>query len=320
MKAPPLAQLDPELIDVRLLRLFELLYSTGSVTRAAELLQQRQPTLSIWLAKLRRQLGDPLFVRTSQGMEPTPRAEALIAAVREALEALSRICAEPVPFEPATTSRQFRICMVDSSYVCLLPQVLAHLRAVAPSARLVASRIGADTAAALQSGEADLAIGLVPWLESGFYQQTLFPQDWVCLVNRVHPRIGERLTLGAYLKEAHVEIVGGTGAGLIQEGLARRKATRRVMLELPGFLGLSALISASDLVATLPRQIGETLAHSHAGLKVLACPLDLPTFTVKQHWHARFHDDPGNRWLRGVVAQLFMRKDPPRRAPRPMAS
>ena len=78
-----------------------------------------------------------------------------------------------------------------------------------------------------------------------------------------------------------------------------------MLLELPGFLGLAAILSTNDLIATLPRHIGETLARA-AGLRVLACPLAIPSFTVKQYWHARYHHDAGNRWLRGLCAELFM--------------
>ena len=62
--------------DLKLLQLFDVLYSTRSVTRAAEQLGQSQPTVSIWLARLRKLLNDPLFVRTPAGMQATPRAEA----------------------------------------------------------------------------------------------------------------------------------------------------------------------------------------------------------------------------------------------------
>jgi len=81
---------------------------------------------------------------------------------------------------------------------------------------------------------------------------------------------------------------------------------RHVVLELPGFLGLSGIVSATDLIATLPRQIGETLAGL-VGIKVMACPLGVPSVDIKQHWHARFHQDPGSRWLRGLVAKALMR-------------
>ena len=78
---------------------------------------------------------------------------------------------------------------------------------------------------------------------------------------------------------------------------------------MPGFLGLSAILSTSDLIATLPRHIGETLAGSTGlnGLRVLPCPFEIPGFTVKQYWHARYHNDADSRWLRGIFAALFMK-------------
>src|SRR6185369_3396692 len=316
MKDRLFPELDHDLIDVRLLRMFDLIYSTRSVTRAAEQLGQKQPTISIWLAKLRRQLNDPLFVRTPGGMQPTPRADALIVTAREVLRSLRQFSSARQDFDPGSARRQFRICMADSSHLCLMPQLLAHVRAAAPRVRLVAARIDDETAHALESGGADLALGFVPWLESGFYQQTLFPQDWVCLVSSKHPRIRDTLTLRAYNEEGHVAITGGTGAQLLEDTMRRQSVRRRVVCELPGFLGLSGIVSATDLIATSPRQIGETLAGM-ADLKVMKCPLTLPPVTIKQHWHARYHDEPGNRWLRGVVAALFMRENSPaaRRAP-----
>jgi DNA-binding transcriptional LysR family regulator len=299
---------DDALFDPKLLRLLDLLDRTRSVTQAAELLGQSQPTVSIWLARLRKRLDDPLFVRTPAGMQPTPRAQALIGPAREALASLQRLSAREAPFDPAGAERAFRICMTDASHVTLLPKLLAHVRALAPRLRIAAARIDEHTAQALQSGEADLALGLVPWLDAGFYQQVLFPQDWVCVVNARHPRVKKVLTRRAYEVEGHVVIVGGTGAELLAAALKRAKVTRRVVLELPGFLGLGAIVASTDLMATLPRQIGETLAAS-AGLAVHACPVAVPGFTVKQHWHARAHQDGANRWLRGVVTQLFLKSE-----------
>jgi DNA-binding transcriptional LysR family regulator len=299
---------EEDLLDVRLLRMFDLIYSTRSVTRAAEQMGQKQPTISIGLAKLRRQLGDQLFVRTTEGMQPTPRADELIVSAREVLRSMRDFSSARPEFDPCTARRQFRICMADSSHLCLMPQLLAYVRDAAPHVRLAAARIDGETAHALESGSADLALGFVPWLESGFYQQTLFPQDWVCLVNKDHPRIGNSLTLRDYDEEAHVAITGGTGAQLLEDALSRDSVQRRVVVELPGFLGLSGIVSATDLIATLPRQIGETLA-AMAQLKVLDCPLTLPPFLIKQHWHARYHEEPGNRWLRGLIAELFMRHE-----------
>ena len=303
-------------LDVKWLRLFEQIHETRSVTRSAEALGQSQPTVSIWLGKLRQRLGDPLFVRTADGMLPTPRAQALVAPVREALRALREIAEPPAAFDPRSSTRPWRICMTDASHATVLPRLLATLRAHAPRAPVTAVRIDSETEAALQSGAADLAVGYIPWLDTGFYQQALFTQDWICVAAPDHPRIGSSLSLRAYREVAHVVTAAGTGAADLEAALLRARVERRVMLSLPGFLGLAAIVSTSDLVATLPRQIGELLARN-AGLRVHACPFAVPSFTVKQYWHARFHQDPANRWLREQVAGLLSAAARPRvRSPR----
>jgi len=300
-------RIDVALLDSKLLVLFDRLYATGSVTRTAEALGQSQPTVSIWLSRLRRDLNDPLFVRTPRGMQPTPRADALIGTARQALEALRRLSNWTPEFDPATSQRRFRICMTDASHVTLLPDILRKVRRLAPNVRIDAAQINADTGRHLQSGEADLALGLIPDLESGFFQQTLFPQDWICLVNQNHPRIGKKLSLAAFETEKHVVISSGTGHQLLTGAVVGQRLDRQIALELPGFLGLPAIIGTTDLIVTLPRHIGETLAGSY-GLRILACPLVIPIFTVKQHWHARFHHDAANRWLRGICAELFQQR------------
>ncbi|AXF23179.1 LysR family transcriptional regulator [Burkholderia pyrrocinia] len=294
----------PDLPDLKLLQLFDLLYDIRSVTRVAEQLGQSQPTVSIWLGHLREYLHDPLFVRTPGGMAPTPQADALIGPCREILESLRRFTAWEIAFDPATAQRRFRICMTDASHITLLPQLLAHVRAQAPAVRLEAARIDGNTERALESGEADLAIGYVPWLGGGIYQQKLYDQDWVCLANRHHPRIRGRLGGKQYRSEGHVAITAGTGAQLLEQALRQERIERDVVLELPGFLGLGAIIQSTDLITTLPRHIGETLAQA-SDLAVHACPIPVEGFAVRQHWHARYHHEAGNRWLRGLVIQLF---------------
>lgn len=296
--------------EPHLLQLFDLLYDTRSVTRCAELLGQSQPTISIWLGRLRTQLHDPLFIRTPGGMAPTPQADALIGPCREILESMRRLMAWEIGFDPANAQRRFRICMTDASHITLLPRLLAHLRTHAPGIRLEAARIDGNTEQALGSGEADLAIGYVPWLGGGVYQQQLYVQDWVCLSKPGHPRLKPPLGPEDYRREGHVSIAAGTGAQLLEHGLALARIERRILLELPGFLGLGTIIRDTDLLATLPRHIGETLAHSH-GLDVHPCPFTVESFAVRQHWHGRYHQEAGNRWLRQTVFQLFSQMPPP---------
>ena len=293
-----------DLPETKLLQLFDVLYEVRSVTRAAGRLGQSQPTISIWLGRLRQQVGDPLFVRTPGGMTPTPRADALIGPCREILASLKRLTAAEPAFDPATATRRFRICMTDASHITLLPPLLERVRALAPDVRLEAARIDSGTEQALTTGEADLAIGYLPWLGGAIATQPLYEQDWVCLASPRHPRVRERLGRRRYDAEGHVAIAAGTGATLLQRALATQGIERRVVLELPGFLGLGAIIGSTDLLATLPRHIGTTLARGN-DLALWPCPLPVERFEVGQYWHPRFDNEPGSRWLRDLVAELF---------------
>lgn len=226
-----------DLPETKLLQLFDVLYELRSVTRAAGRLGQSQPTISIWLGRLRQQVGDPLFVRTPGGMTPTPRADALIGPCREILASLGRLTSTEPAFDPATAQRRFRICMTDASHITLLPPLLERVRALAPGVRLEAARIDGSTEQALTTGEADLAIGYLPWLSGVIATQELFEQDWVCLASPRHPRVHDRLGRRRYVAEGHVAIAAGTGATLLHRALTTQGIERRVVLELPGFLG-----------------------------------------------------------------------------------
>jgi DNA-binding transcriptional LysR family regulator len=297
---------DASLLDVKSLRLIDALYTNHSVTKTADALNQTQSTVSILLANLRQQLNDPIFVRTSSGMQPTPRTDQMIGTIRDVLNQLRSLSNVENHFSPAQSKRVFRIFMPDASHVTLLPQISAHVHAVAPNVRLEAATLDSTLESALQSGDGDLALGSLLDLQAGFYEQTLFKEDWICLVNAQHPRINNRLTLQQYQEERHIGLATGSGTKIIDPEMKKQRIERKVMLQLPGFLGLSAIISSSDMVATLPRSIGESLAKS-AGLKVLPCPVKLPISAVKQYWHGRYHSDSGNRWLRSIVADLFLR-------------
>jgi len=297
-------------IDFKLLRLFDLLYTTNSVTRCADLLGQSQPTVSIGLARLRALFNDPLFVRTPEGMLPTPRADELIVTCREALEVLRRLADAQAEFTPQTAERTFRFCMIDASHAVIVPRLFSRIAAVAPGIRLEAVRIDGSTAEMLRSGQADLAFGFVPELEPGFYQQVLYSQDWVCLAGRDHPPAGDALSLEDYRNLPHVGLAAPAGHFFSLDGLLERAGVRRrIPLQVPGFLGLGSIVASTGLLATLPRDIGEALAAA-VGLRLLECPVPIPSFDVKLHWHTRYHHDPGNAWLRRLCAEIFQRPGP----------
>lgn len=292
-------------LDLEWLMVFDEIYKTGSVSRAAERLGLAQATASIALNKLRDHFGDKLFSRTSRGMEPTPQAQEIYPELREVLALLEKARGAQKSFDPAATARDFRISMTDISEIVLLPTLINHLRRVAPRVHIESEKISVDSPRRLESGEVDLAVGFMPHLEAGFFQQTLFIQDFVCIAAKDHPRIGDTLGTAAFLKEGHIAVTSsGTGHSIVEKVMARSGIEREVVLRLSSFLGVARIVAQTELLVIVPRLLGETLA-SQEEIKLLKPPVKLPSYSVKQHWHDRFHADTGNVWLRRTMAELF---------------
>jgi DNA-binding transcriptional LysR family regulator len=189
--------------------------------------------------------------------------------------------------------------------VVLLPRLLNYLSAEAPGICLDISKISPETPRHLEDGEIDLAVGFMPHLEAGFYQQKLFDQNFVCLAALDHPRIHSVLTREAFASESHLAVKSsGTGHFIVDKILAQEGIQRKAILQLPSFLSVARIVAETDFIATVPEKYGAAMKDRES-LQLLTPPLSLPNFSVKQHWHERYHADPANRWLRQTLAQLF---------------
>jgi DNA-binding transcriptional LysR family regulator len=292
-------------LDIGWLDVFIEVYKSQSVSRAAEQLGIAQPNASIALRKLRRHFGDPLFARTSRGMEPTPYAQRIYPEVMASVERLAQLAGARATFDAASAQRQFRIGMTDISEIVVLPKLVNHLRRVAPGVAIQSERITTESPRQLESGELDLAVGFMPHLEAGFYQQTLFQQDFVCLVAKDHPRIKAKPTKRQFLAESHIVVTtSGTGHAIVDKVLAKKGYARRVALRVTNFLGVARLVAQTELLVIAPRRLGEALAQQER-VRLLEPPLALPPYGVKQHWHERFHTDAANVWLRKTLAEVM---------------
>ncbi len=292
-------------LDLDWLHVFVEIYKTQSVSRAAQALGMEQASASLVLTKLRRHFDDPLFCRTSAGMEPTPRAQTIYPDVLEALVRLEKARGATGAFLPQQAQRDFRICMTDISEIVLLPRLINHLQTTAPGLVVEAEKISAESRRKLESGDIDLAVGFTPDLEAGFYQQALFAQDFVCLASSAHPRVGSKLTRKAFSNEGHILVMAsGTGHSIVDKVLAQNKVERQVVLRVDSFLGVARIVAQTELLVIVPRQLGHALAQQE-NVKLLEPPVPLPAYKVKQHWHERFNRDAGNIWLRKTMAELF---------------
>lgn len=296
--------------DLNLLRVFDALMHEGKVVAAAARLGLSPPAVSNALGRLRRATGDPLFVRSAQGMLPTPHAQMLAQTVGPALQALQQALASPRAFEPMATERRFRVAMTDIGEIVFLPRLMQVLQAEAPQVAIQTLRnAAAQTRDDMARGGVDLAVGWLPDLDAGFHQRRLFEQRYVCLMAAGHALSRGRMTLDRYRKAQHLVVVAeGTGHDRVARQLRQIGAQVLVPLALPHFVAVPWILRDSPLVATVPLKLAQQVA-APLGLVMRDLPRDLPLdlspFEVNLFWHERVHRDPGHRWLRERWARLF---------------
>ncbi len=296
-------------LDLNLIPYLVALDETRNVSRAGDLLGVSQPRVSAALGRLREHFGDPLFVRTSRGMEPTPRALALVPAARDALAQIRRGLVAPHDFDPATdTTHPFRSRCPTSARSCSCPGCCRSWRGARRARTCVRCRCRTRrSSAGWRRGAIDLAVGYFPDLGgNNFFQQRLFTHRFICLMRRGHPLAGKPLTLEQFLACGHAVVrAEGRSQEVLEQHLAKARLQRRAVLETPHFMSLPFILGRTDLIATVPHAIGYAYVAEHASITLVEPPLPLPRFDLRQHWHRKYHNDPRTAWLRGMVADLF---------------
>ncbi|HEU4484425.1 MAG TPA: LysR family transcriptional regulator [Povalibacter sp.] len=299
-------------LDLNLLYVLVVLEEKRSVSAAALTLQKSQPAVSGALARLRLFFNDPLFVRSGNSMQPTPRASALIEAARQVLERVGTDIVSTRAFEPGSNRQTISIALSDVGEVVFLPALLRDLRRLAPNALVRSVSLpAADVAAGLESGSIDLAIGYFPDLKkSNFFQQALFTDTFASLLRLDHPVSARKLTLKQYLQLEHAVVHAESRTEEVMERyLARRKIRRKVVLSTPHFASAPIIVAQSDLIVTIPEPLARYFAQVSANVRTVGLPFDAPRIQLKQFWHRKFHHDERNAWLRSRVCELFQRRE-----------
>jgi DNA-binding transcriptional LysR family regulator len=292
-------------IDLNLLVVFNQLLIERSVSKVADKLGLSQPAASNALARLRKLTGDTLFLRTTRGMEPTPFAQQLAEPIAYALGLIHGAVNQRATFDPATAKRAFTVGMTDIGEIYFLPKLMEELAREAPGATMSTVRnTTVNLRDEMEAGHIDLAIGLLPQLKAGFFQRRLFRQTYVCMFRKGHGLDKRRLSLAEFSSAQHVVVVSeGTGHGKVDELLERGGVTRNVVLTVPHFVAVGHILQHSDMVATVPERLAQALVGPF-GLAYVKHPASLPEIAINMFWHAKYHKDPANEWLRGTVFRL----------------
>jgi DNA-binding transcriptional LysR family regulator len=298
-------------IDLNLLDLFDAVFRIRNLTEAGQALGLSQPAMSHSLARLREMYGDPLFVRSRQGLQPTPFAEQLAGPVATALQ-IVRGTLERASFDPRTTQRTFRIAMSDIGEQFLLPILVKELKENAPRVKIETLDRNQNTLAdGLATGNVDLAIGFFSGMSTGIYQKFLFSDEYVCVVRQAHPLVtSSSISLATFKQLGHIlaDLSGAGHTGSIIKVLKSPAVDANIVLRVNHFLSVAPLIANTDLIATVPKNLANTFVKSW-NLRIVEPPLEFATFDITQYWHERYNLEPGNIWLRQLFESICRRID-----------
>ncbi|MET3106924.1 DNA-binding transcriptional LysR family regulator [Oxalobacteraceae bacterium GrIS 2.11] len=302
-------------LDLNLLRIFDTVMVEQNLTRAADKLAMTQPAVSNALKRLRHAFSDELLIRTAYGVKPTPRAEAIWPAIREALSSLETAIA-PAAIEPASFKASFRMAMADSTAAYWMPHLVREIEKSAPgiNARMV-PLVTRDPRSMLLHGDIDIAVGFFPGVlsqltagqssaNSPIRHNSLYTGRYVCVMRKDHPMANEPLTLKSYCEAHHLLVsFSGRAHGLIDEILVQMNLQRHILLTVNQFFTAGRVVANSDLLTVLPQHlISSTGVESQLIWKEL--PIETPAVNVDMLWHERDARNPAHKWLRNNLIEL----------------
>jgi len=295
--------------DLNQVRTFVHLYETRSVTATAQLLHVSQPTVSYTLQKLRRHFGEELFVRIAHGLRPTAEATRLYEALGAAIATIDRAVGSAETFDAGLTDREFTMMLSDFGELSFLPLVLAQLGERAPHSRLRVRHLVVDSAVdLLVSGQLDLVVTSVPLESERLTRRPFMDVDYAVVVARDHPRVWRgrhRLTQGAFAQERYLSVAGTTGHRGPLELLWRLGLEGRVELQLSSFAAVPYVVAASELLAIVPRHIGEIFAARHE-VDVVELPWSIEPIHVTAY--TRRSSSEAQDWLAALVVETLTRE------------
>ncbi|CAN5731195.1 LysR family transcriptional regulator [soil metagenome] len=302
-------------LDLNLLRVFDAVMVEQNLTRAADKLAMTQPAVSNALKRLRFSLADELLIRTAHGVKPTPRAETLWPAIREALSNLEAAIA-PTSFDAAKVQATFRMAMADATAALWMPSLVRAIERDAPGmkARMVPLTTR-EPRPMLIRGDIDIAVGFFPGVvaqmiggqgaaRSPIRHERLYSGHYVCVMSKDHPLASKELTLDDYCNANHLLVsFSGRAHGLVDEALLQIGRERRILLTVNQFFTGGKVVANSDLLTVLPHHLIASTGITDA-LVWKKLPFDMPEVHIDMLWHERDARNLAHQWLRDNLINM----------------
>lgn len=298
--------IDLSAVDLNLLVAFEALFEARSVTLAAQRLHLGQPAVSAALARLRVVFEDELFIRIGREMQPTHKALAIASGVMAALNQIRHTLETSQVFEPDTSSRAFAVGSSDYTSYVLLPSLLQFCAQQAPHLDFRLIGYEKDSLGELlEQGAIDVALGVFATPPPQTHQAVLFQEHFVGVARQGHPAIASHtMSLEAFASQPHALVtLRRDTTGKIDHLLAQQQLQRRVAITTPHMLALPAILTTTDLIATVPYRVAVQLAQLH-NLELFDLPFEVATWTVSMLWSKLADKDAANSWLRQTLSTI----------------
>jgi DNA-binding transcriptional LysR family regulator len=289
---------------------FEAVYETGSITRAAERLALSQSATSHALSRLRDTCRDDLFVRVGQGIVATPVAQRIYPDIRKSLDGLRRSISEARGFDPATSTRHFQIAIPHPMGPLWALALRDAVRAVAPDIVLNfdTRTLPLEAADRMRNSELDFCID---WFEAEgdrFVNRKLFDDGLIFIARGGHPRAAPEMKRPALRAERFVRIhrrslVAPESVRAARQALADLDLDWA--LSVSEFLEVPYLVMQTDLMGFVPASMMRP-QYDTAGLKVIAAPLAALRIPIYLVWHETRRSDDGHRWLRDIASKVVV--------------
>ncbi|MBB6543561.1 LysR family transcriptional regulator [Thalassotalea piscium] len=301
-------------IDLNLLIYLDVLLREKNVTRAASRLNITQPAMSNGLKRLRTLFGDPILVRTSDGMVPTERARALAPVIRKILLELEEALQGEEEFNEKNSQRVFRIMASDYAASTLFPSLLRKINQLAPNITIDFMTPSDVTFHDVEAGKIDMAINRFDELPQSFHQKTIWRDTFSCLLSTENDIVSD-FNLTSYLASKHVWVSKtgfGVGVGMdpkdvqklgwVDEALARIGKKRDIKVFTRNYHVAMQLAYEDALIATLPTKAA-LLHKNDANYTILKPPFEIPDIELKMIWSPLLHHDASHIWFRQLVIE-----------------
>nr|WP_276539660.1 MULTISPECIES: LysR family transcriptional regulator [Alcaligenes] len=288
------------------LHAFCLICECQNLSQAALRIGISQSAISLMVQRWRQALGDPLFVRARYGVAPTQIAIALREKLQPLLEEVGIALTQTQGFNPAQSTRIFKVHMTDIGQLVFLPGLNNFVAKHAPGIRLVIKNLGWEALeSGLSSGEIDLAIGSLPMIKGRVHSRVFRHERYVTAMRKGHPLAKNELDLEAFVAADHLAIdATSSGHSLVENALRALDMRRNISLIIPHYLAAEQILVNSNYLLTVPN-VAVLSFQDPAALRIVPTPLALPSFDVRVHWHERSRQDEGVRWLRTAISDLF---------------